>query len=224
MSLPHPFYCRCYLAVVLSTTLFFALFEKANWHVLPFFFALIPITCSILFLCIDRLNTLEDNGCSKRFSEFGKNSIFLILFLLMICAGAGEQVIAQWASFFCGERTRRRNAYVCDTRPCRRRRRYPGTARGGRSFRAHERVDWNSDWNDIPRLKSYFAYAVCKVNKGKIARRASKDKLKQSFCAPECGIFVFLKKEFFLAEKPEKTFDNKILFCYNCIALCEARV
>lgn len=60
--------------------------------------------------------------------------------------------------------------------------------------------------------------------KAKIARRASKDKLKQSFCAPECGIFAFLKKEFFLAEKPEKTFDNKILFCYNCIALCEARV
>lgn len=100
MSLLHPFYCRGYLAVVLSTTLFFALFGKANWHVLPFFFALIPITCSILFLCIGRLNTLENNGCSKRFSEFGKNSIFLILFLLMICAGAGEQVIAQWASFF----------------------------------------------------------------------------------------------------------------------------
>lgn len=100
MSLLHSFYCWGYLAVVLSTTLFFALFGKTNWHVLPFFFALIPITCSILFLCIGRLNTLEDNGCSKRFSEFGKNSIFLILFLLMICAGAGEQVIAQWASFF----------------------------------------------------------------------------------------------------------------------------
>ncbi len=100
MSFLHSFYCWGYLFVVLFTTGFFALFGKDYWFVLCFIFAVIPVSGGILYSLIGKLTTLEENGCSAKFSEFGKNALFLILFLLMICAGAGEQVVAQWASYF----------------------------------------------------------------------------------------------------------------------------
>lgn len=99
MSFLHSFYCWGYLFVVLFTTLFFAVFGKKNWHILPFIFALIPITGGALYVPIKRIVTLEESGTAK-FSSFGKSPMFIILFLMMICAGASEQVISQWASYF----------------------------------------------------------------------------------------------------------------------------
>lgn len=99
MSFLHSFYCWGYLFVILLTTGFFALFGKEKWFVLPFVFALIPIIGGTLYIPIKRIVTLEEQG-SVKFSSFGKNSLFILLFLMMMCAGAGEQVVSQWASFF----------------------------------------------------------------------------------------------------------------------------
>lgn len=99
MSFLHSFYCWGYLFVILLTTGFFALFGKEKWFVLPFVFALIPIIGGMLYIPIKRIVTLEEQG-SVKFSSFGKNSLFVLLFLMMVCAGAGEQVVSQWASFF----------------------------------------------------------------------------------------------------------------------------
>jgi len=100
MSLLHSFYCWGHLFVILASTLFFALFGHDKWYILPFIFSCIPATGAVLYLCIGKLRTLEEDGHSNKFADFGKNSLFAILFALMICAGAGEQVVSQWASFF----------------------------------------------------------------------------------------------------------------------------
>lgn len=100
MSLLHSFYCWGHLFVVLFSTLFFNIFGEGRWYVLPLIFAIVPAVGIVLFCLIEKLQTLEDGGRSNKFSDFGKNALFPLLFLLMICAGAGEQAVGQWASFF----------------------------------------------------------------------------------------------------------------------------
>lgn len=100
MSLLHSFYCWGHLFVVLFSTLFFNIFGEERWFVLPLIFAAVPAVGIILYSSITKIYTLEENGCSNSFSDFGKNALFPLLFLLMVCAGAGEQAVAQWASFF----------------------------------------------------------------------------------------------------------------------------
>lgn len=100
MSLLHSFYCWGHLFVVLFSTLFFNIFGEIRWYVLPLIFALVPAVGIVLFSLIGKLHTLEESGRSNKFSDFGINALFPLLFLLMICAGAGEQAVAQWASFF----------------------------------------------------------------------------------------------------------------------------
>lgn len=100
MSFLHSFYCWGHFFVVLLTTAFLSIFGKENWYIMPFITALVPLSGGICYLSINKLHTLEDEGCSNSFKDFGKNRIFVLLMLLMICAGAGEQGIAQWASYF----------------------------------------------------------------------------------------------------------------------------
>ncbi len=100
MSFLHSCYCWGHFFIVLLTTAFLSIFGKENWYILPLLTALIPLTGGLIYLSIKKLHTLEDEGCSNSFKDFGKNGIFILLILLMICAGAGEQGIAQWASYF----------------------------------------------------------------------------------------------------------------------------
>ena len=103
MSLMHSFYCWGHFAVVILTTAFLWAFGKNYWFILPFIAAIIPILSACFYLSIKKIHTLEEQGCSNKFSDFGKNKIFFLLVGLMICAGASEQNIAQWASYFAEE-------------------------------------------------------------------------------------------------------------------------
>lgn len=100
MSLLHSFYCWGHLFVVLFVTAYLFVFGEENWFILPFVLVLVPLVNALLFLSIKKLTTLEDGGASNKFSSFGKNKYFIMLMVLMICAGASEQGIAQWASYF----------------------------------------------------------------------------------------------------------------------------
>ena len=100
MSLLHSFYCWGHFLIVLATTAFLWIFGKQNWFIVPFIAALIPLFSALTYLSIKKIRTLEEKGCSNRFSDFGKNKVFFLLVALMICAGAGEQSVAQWASYF----------------------------------------------------------------------------------------------------------------------------
>ena len=100
MSLLHSFYCWGQAAVVLFSTLFFLAFGLENWMFVAIFWTLVPLTCLFLF-SFSPIYMLEE-GEAKKSSVLTlfKNKIFWVLVLMMVCAGASELAMAQWASAF----------------------------------------------------------------------------------------------------------------------------
>ncbi len=100
MSLLHSFYCWGSVGVVLISTLFFHLFGTSNWKILALLWALIP-AANILLLAKSPIATLtseEEGGMTAK--ELFSQKIFWPILLMMLCAGASEQSVSQWASTF----------------------------------------------------------------------------------------------------------------------------
>lgn len=101
MSLLHSFYCWGQVGVIAISTLYFTVFGTDNWRLLPVIWSVIPIFALILFTFVP-INTLEgDKKHSNRFLSLAKNKCFWLMLIIMLCAGASELAIAQWASLFC---------------------------------------------------------------------------------------------------------------------------
>ena len=100
MSLLHSAYCWAHMGVVVLSTLFFKFFNMDNWQLLALLWAIVPIVNGILFafVPIGSLLPAGDNGLSIK--ELFKSKVFWILMLMMVCSGASEQGISQWASAF----------------------------------------------------------------------------------------------------------------------------
>ncbi len=99
MSLIHSYYCLGHVLVVGVATLFFIFIGIDKWYYLPLFLTIFPILTFFLFTKCPVLNPKgDDNPTSKL--KIIKNKSFILLFLLMICAGALEQAVAQWISYF----------------------------------------------------------------------------------------------------------------------------
>lgn len=100
MSLLHSFYCWGHVGVVLLSTLFFALAGIENWRILTLVWALVPAVNVVLFAGAP-VRSLQENG-EKGLTLKGLFSlkIFWIMILMMVCAGASEQAVSQWASTF----------------------------------------------------------------------------------------------------------------------------
>lgn len=102
MSMLHSFYCWGHVGVVLLSTIFFVVFGVENWRILAVFWALVPVVNLTLFFKVPIAPLIkEDEGISFR-TLIGKR-IFWVFMLLMVCAGAGEQAVSQWASAFAEE-------------------------------------------------------------------------------------------------------------------------
>lgn len=99
MSLLHSFYCWGSVAVVLLSTLAFHFFGIQNWNKVALFWALVPLFNSIYF-CFVPINTLVAEDEKMSFKELFTSKIFWLLIVLMICSGASEQAMSQWASAF----------------------------------------------------------------------------------------------------------------------------
>ena len=100
MSLLHSFYCWGHVGVVLLSTLFFWFFGIANWKILALLWVIIPVCNGILFCKVPIAPLIEEGETGMSLRELCKNRIFWILMLMMMCAGAGEQAVSQWASTF----------------------------------------------------------------------------------------------------------------------------
>lgn len=100
MSLLHSFYCWGHVGVVLVSTAFFAVFGIQNWKILSVIWALIPILNGVFFMKVKvyELKETGDEGLSVR--DLCKKKIFWVFMLMMICSGASEQAVSQWASTF----------------------------------------------------------------------------------------------------------------------------
>ena len=99
MSLLHSFYCWGHVGVVLISTAFFTIFGIDNWEILAVVWAIVPIFNCIYFSLVP-IYTMETHGEENSIKGLVKNKIFWLLMVIMICAGASEQAMSQWASAF----------------------------------------------------------------------------------------------------------------------------
>lgn len=100
MSMLHSFYCWGHVGVVLLSTLFFTVFGTENWKVLALLWAAVPALNCLLFLRVPMYTLLEEGDPGLSMRDLFANKMFWVIMLLMICAGASEQAVSQWASTF----------------------------------------------------------------------------------------------------------------------------
>ncbi len=99
MSLLHSFYCWGAMGVILGSTLFFTLFGVENWKILTFIWALVPLYNTFNFINCP-IERLVEDGESLGIRNLLKTPIFWLMIVLMVCSGASEISMAQWASAF----------------------------------------------------------------------------------------------------------------------------
>lgn len=100
MSLLHSFYCWGHVGVVLFSTLFFTLFGIENWKIMAAVWAFIPLINTVLFTRVPIASLLSEGETGLSFKELFRLKLFWLMLLLMVCAGACEQAVSQWASTF----------------------------------------------------------------------------------------------------------------------------
>ncbi len=100
MSMLHSFYCWGHVGVVLLSTLFFTMFGAGNWRILALLWAAVPALNCLVFLRVPIYNLLEEGDPGMSMKDLFANKMFWVIMLLMVCAGASEQAVSQWASTF----------------------------------------------------------------------------------------------------------------------------
>ena len=100
MSLLHSFYCWGQAGVVLISTIFFQIFSLDSWMYMSVAWIVVPLICMVLFSRAPIYTLEEENGEGASVLTLLKNKIFWVLIIMMICAGASELAMAQWASAF----------------------------------------------------------------------------------------------------------------------------
>ena len=100
MSLLHSFYCWGHVGVVLISTAFFALFGTENWKVMALLWAIVPVVNLVVFATAPIYSLDGGDQPSERVGGLFRNRLFWIFMLMMVCAGASEQAVGQWASAF----------------------------------------------------------------------------------------------------------------------------
>lgn len=99
MSLLHSFYCWGALGVILGSTLFFAVFGIEHWKLLTILWALVPLYNTVNFISCP-IERLVEDGKRMRVRQLLRLPLFWLIIILMICSGASEATMAQWASAF----------------------------------------------------------------------------------------------------------------------------
>ena len=99
MSMLHSFYCWGSVGVILLSTLFFSLFGIEQWKWLACLWALIPLF-NIWNFATCPIEHLTEEGKGMTIRGLLKVPLFWLAILLMVCAGASELSMAQWASAY----------------------------------------------------------------------------------------------------------------------------
>ena len=99
MSILHSFYCWGHVLVVVLSTIYFSLTDTEDWFYLPLLWAIVPVITLILFAIVP-IKTLNEETPSMPMSQLFRKKLFWLFMLLMICGGAAEVAMAQWASMF----------------------------------------------------------------------------------------------------------------------------
>ncbi len=98
MGVLHSFYCWGSVLVVGLSTLFFSLCGIRNWKIMTCVWAAVPI-CNLVYFIFVPLAPLSAEG-GGGLKEVLKNKYLWLFMLVILCAGACELAISQWASLF----------------------------------------------------------------------------------------------------------------------------
>lgn len=98
MSMLHSFYCWGHVGVVLISTVFFSAFGITNWKILAVLWAIVPLVNAAAFMKVPIRSLMEEGETGLSLKELLTMKTFWILLVMMICAGASEQGVSQWAS------------------------------------------------------------------------------------------------------------------------------
>lgn len=102
MSLLHSFYCWGHVAVVVLSTVGFKVFGMDRWYILPILWSVIPFL-NMFFFTVVPIRTLVSEEEKLPAKKLLSQGTFWAFFALMVCAGASEQAMSQWASVFAEE-------------------------------------------------------------------------------------------------------------------------
>lgn len=100
MSLLHSFYCWGHVGVVGLSTAFFLIFGVENWKILSFIWALVPTFNLIAFTTAPLYPLVEEGETGLTLKQLFSKKAFWLFIVMMLCAGASEQAVSQWASAF----------------------------------------------------------------------------------------------------------------------------
>ena len=99
MSLLHSFYCWGAAATILISSLFFFLFGMNSWKWLAVMWALIP-AINIYNFATCPIEHLVNGGNGMGVRQLFRTPVVWLAICLMICSGASELAMAQWASAY----------------------------------------------------------------------------------------------------------------------------
>lgn len=99
MSLLHSFYCWGAVGVILGSTVFFAIFGTAQWRFITLIWAAVPLINTFNFISCP-IERLVEDGEGMSIGQLFRFPVFLLMIALMVCAGASEATMTQWASAF----------------------------------------------------------------------------------------------------------------------------
>ena len=99
MSLLHSFYCWGCVGVIGLSTAFFAVFGRQSWPVAACLWAILPAVNAVVFARVP-IRCMVESSEQLPLRTLLSNGLFWVLALLMVCAGASELSMSQWASAF----------------------------------------------------------------------------------------------------------------------------
>ncbi|MGI6199316.1 MAG: MFS transporter [Christensenellales bacterium] len=99
MSLLHSFYSWGQMAVILLTTFLLRFMGSSLWTLLPLLWALVPLFNLFAFLKVPLMPTVPEEHKTP-LKTLLSSRFFMIAMLIMLCAGASEMTMVQWASLF----------------------------------------------------------------------------------------------------------------------------
>lgn len=99
MAFLHSFYCWGQVFVVLITTVLIKILGRESWYFIPLIWAILPAINTVSFITCP----MPKNLASEKRTPVGKlffKKQFILMILLMLCAGASELGMSQWSSYF----------------------------------------------------------------------------------------------------------------------------
>lgn len=100
MSILHSFYCWGSAGVIVISTLFLKVFGASSWKILAAIWALLPLANCFVFTKVPLAPLVAEDGTGMHIGQLFRSRVFWVIMLMMLCAGASEQAVSQWASAF----------------------------------------------------------------------------------------------------------------------------